>query len=121
MHSPFQENLTLKTGLILGAPGWLRRLNVPTLDVGSGHDLAVREIESRSGPCAECGFSLSLSPSLCPARTLSLKKKGGGSSFDLGQKTTPEMLVHISEDLTRLVQQRSTNCGRWAQLGRPPI
>ena len=77
MHSPFRENLTLKTGLVSGAPGGLRRLNVPTLDAGSGHDLAVREIESRSGPCAECGFSLSLSlsPSLCPARTLSLKKK----------------------------------------------
>ena len=43
----------------------------PTLDVGSGHDPAVREFELRVGLCsgrAEAAWD-SLSPSLCPSPT----------------------------------------------------
>ena len=49
-------------------------LKQPTLDFGSGHDPAVREIK----PCADSveppwdSISLSLSLSLCPSPTLSL-------------------------------------------------
>ena len=49
----------------------------PTLDFGSGHDLAVREFEPRVGVCAESwepgarfGFCVSLS--LCPSRAHAL-------------------------------------------------
>ena len=36
-----------------GAPGWLRRLTGPTLDLGSGHDFTVREFEPCVGLCAD--------------------------------------------------------------------
>ena len=51
---------------------WVAQLaGHPTFDFGSGHDLAVREIEPCVGLCSErggcLGFSLSLSHCLSPA------------------------------------------------------
>ena len=57
----------------LGAPGWLKSVERPTLDTGSGHDLAVREIEPHVGLCL--GFSLPHSLPLPYLLSLSLSLK----------------------------------------------
>ena len=62
----------LAKGEPLGAPGWLSQLKHRTLGFGSGHDLAVREIEPCIRLCADSAepawdiLSLSLSLSLPP-------------------------------------------------------
>ena len=78
--SPRQATISLdilaKQKTFLGAPRWLRRVKRLTLDLSSGHDLAVLEFGPKSGselPAwgpAWDSLSPSLSPS--PARDLSL-------------------------------------------------
>ena len=54
-------------------PGWLSQLSIPTSDFGSGHDLAVHELEPHTGLWADSAEpawdSLSPSLSLCPSLT----------------------------------------------------
>ena len=57
-----------------GAPGWLSQLSV---QLGSGHDLMVREFEPHVGLCADslepgACFGLCVSFSLCPSPTCAL-------------------------------------------------
>ena len=58
-------------------PGWLSWLKRPTLDLSSGHDLSVRELEPCVGLLAdsvELAWD-SVSPSLCSFPTLSCSLK----------------------------------------------
>ena len=95
------------------APGWLSRLST---DFGSGHDLTVREFESRVELCADSsepeacfGFCVSLSLCSFPTRALSLCLKNKYTlkklfslkkAFICFTRHSPkEFIFYVNEDL----------------------